>query len=984
MKEFHLFSFCSSHLGPPPFFPRWAWITLSFFLVSTSVAFSQIESANDGPWNIGTTWVGGLAPIAGDDVIIKAGDTVTINNHITSFDAMTIEATGGLTMMESTTITGDSITNHGTMLFDFTFNNTTHRVNSDIVNNGTITHDGYFMDSDSSSTITNNGTLNLNFNSWAGVNVVNTSSGQVNVNALNLIFPTVFTNQSGGTLTVPSGKGITFTNSLSNEGTVNVTGGIGLNGGTHFFNGGSFGGTGTLFIGVGGATIDAPTGFTPSFANVQMHNLSQVLAGTPGTSMTIPGTTTFSVLNSSTFVGFSGITNHGTMLFGHTFNNQTHRINSDIVNNGTITHDGYHMASDSSSTITNNGTLNLNFNSWAGVNVVNTSGGQVNANASISNFPTVFTNQAGGKLTVPSGMSITFTDSLSNSGTVDVTGTLVLNGGAHHFDGGSFGGTGDLSIGVGGATIDAPSGFTPTFADVLMSSLTTTLAGTPGTVLTIPAGTDWSMLNNSTFVGFSGITNHGTMLFDNTFNNTTHKINSDIVNNGTITHNGYFMDSDSSSTITNNGTLNLNFNSWADVNVVNTSGGQVNVNAPNLIFPTVFTNQAGGTLTVPSGKGITFTNSLSNAGTVNVTGGIGLNGGTHFFNGGSFGGTGTLFIGVGGATIDAPTGFTPSFANVQMHNLSQVLAGTPGTVLTIPASTDWSMLNNSTVTGFDGIINNGTMTLGSTFNNTTNRIESDVTNNGTIEFNGWFTAGRADTTYVTNNGSLVFNTTLAINDLCFNNGATGSITINVNRTLPCVSGGGSLTVGSGATYTVPVASAYPGTCIVEAGAILNYTDTANDPIVTGDTLVNNGTITLPAGRTLVFGGTGGLQTLTGNGTISSLGINNPDNLSITGNQTVTGELRFYNGCYILGSGNLITGSVVGSSSSRYVVTTGSGYLGCPVNTSTTTFPIGPTTSIYAPATLQQTSGSATFGVSVAAGISVPTEGPDYVDCLMAD
>ena len=39
---------------------------------------SVIISATSGLWADGTTWVGGVAPIATDDIVIAAGHTVTV------------------------------------------------------------------------------------------------------------------------------------------------------------------------------------------------------------------------------------------------------------------------------------------------------------------------------------------------------------------------------------------------------------------------------------------------------------------------------------------------------------------------------------------------------------------------------------------------------------------------------------------------------------------------------------------------------------------------------------------------------------------------------------------------------------------------------------------------------------------------------------------------------------------------------------------
>jgi hypothetical protein len=45
------------------------------------VAGAQITSGGNGNWSEGTTWVGGIAPTSADDVVIDAGDTVTVHDY---------------------------------------------------------------------------------------------------------------------------------------------------------------------------------------------------------------------------------------------------------------------------------------------------------------------------------------------------------------------------------------------------------------------------------------------------------------------------------------------------------------------------------------------------------------------------------------------------------------------------------------------------------------------------------------------------------------------------------------------------------------------------------------------------------------------------------------------------------------------------------------------------------------------------------------
>ena len=234
--------------------------TDSVFTVAGASAGSLIVSAQTGNWNTGSTWVGGVVPTQSDSVIIKAGHTVQLHaiNDSGNFYHLEIESTGELSLQNNTTITGlNGIINNGTITFDYGFNNNTHVINTDIVNNGTITHNGYFINSTTGATITNSGIINLNFNSWGGMDIINANGGTVNVNTVISSYPTDFINQTGGALNIAAGGDIIFTDSLSNSGTVDAIGTIRLNGGSYHFDGGTFGGSGYLHMNAG-AIIDAP------------------------------------------------------------------------------------------------------------------------------------------------------------------------------------------------------------------------------------------------------------------------------------------------------------------------------------------------------------------------------------------------------------------------------------------------------------------------------------------------------------------------------------------------------------------------------------------------------------------------------------------------------------------------------------------------------------------------------------------------------
>ncbi|MBL7797595.1 MAG: VCBS repeat-containing protein, partial [Saprospiraceae bacterium] len=275
----------------------------------------SIVSAQTGPWHIGSTWVGGVVPTSTDNVTILATHTVTLTTTA-QFNDLTIDAGGALLQPNTGTLDGASITNNGTLAFTQNIGGvTTHTVESDITNNGILNWSGGNMPSVSGKTIFNYGTFNIPAaNAIFGLDVVNKSGGTVNRTGIgNQIIPTVFINEAGAMLNVLSGATLTFTDSLHNSGTVDVPGTLALQGGSHRFEGGTFGGTGFLNFN-GTTTITSTTGFVPAFDTINLNNTATISGG-PNTAMTLPAATTFIATNTNTINGFTGVTNNGTLEF---------------------------------------------------------------------------------------------------------------------------------------------------------------------------------------------------------------------------------------------------------------------------------------------------------------------------------------------------------------------------------------------------------------------------------------------------------------------------------------------------------------------------------------------------------------------------------------------------------------------------------------------------------------------------------------------
>ena len=137
-------------------YPKQPKIAVSLTLLLLSfISFSQTISTTTGPWNTGATWVGGVVPAPGADVVIAAGHAVTIDVN-TDVNSLTVEATASLIVADATgpftmNISGD-LANQGTITFlsgggtgevNTTFDNTTTVV---ISGSGTSTFNDLTID----------------------------------------------------------------------------------------------------------------------------------------------------------------------------------------------------------------------------------------------------------------------------------------------------------------------------------------------------------------------------------------------------------------------------------------------------------------------------------------------------------------------------------------------------------------------------------------------------------------------------------------------------------------------------------------------------------------------------------------------------------------------------------------------------------------------------------------------------------------------
>ena len=221
--------------------------SILFFVVSFANAFTRTSTANGGAWAAGSTWVGGVAPVAGDDAIIATtgANSVALGANATIVN-VTINAGGVLNGNFRLTITGN-------------FNNS-----------GIFTYGGEVRFS---------GAGNQNIQGFTTTGLVGmrktggTATFTGNVNGARLTI-----NGTGGTLNLGAGLSHTFT------GVVNLTAGA-LNGGSSTINVNSvsttaWNGNGSLFTpATSTVNFGANGNQTISASNPSFYNLTFSVSG---------------------------------------------------------------------------------------------------------------------------------------------------------------------------------------------------------------------------------------------------------------------------------------------------------------------------------------------------------------------------------------------------------------------------------------------------------------------------------------------------------------------------------------------------------------------------------------------------------------------------------------------------------------------------------------------------------------------------------
>jgi hypothetical protein len=539
----------------------------------TGAQAANISSAASGNWNAGGTWVGGVPPVAGDNVTIASGHVVTVtanaaaatitvaanagaSNGITINAGILLNVSGAITMT-SPTVASTSTINVGAGSLNAASvaipgSATAGRICLVTVSSGTITVSGSITFSGTASraqfTSTGASTVNVGGSFGAGGTLTTSGTGTINFNG-------------GAAQTI--GAYATYNNVAIN----NTAGGVTL-GGTSTFGGTLTVTTGTFTVGAFSLTVTGATSVSGTLT----------VSGTPGTK-------TFGDLT---------INNGGLMNFTAAEN---------VTENGNLQVDG--SIAGSSGTWT--------FQKAGGGGTL--SGSAASTTLSTIRFTTAYA--VSGTWVVSNTLTVTGT-TLTNNGTLTATAALSGTGGLTQGANATLnlGGTSgittltatanDNTVNYSGAAQTVKS--TPYFHLTLSGSGAKTM---PGATLTISGNFTMSGTCTATAAAAVNTAGNFTIGGSNTF--TAGAFTHDI--KGNLTASGTFTTTNSTITLTGPGGQSLDGSTLTFNNLtVNKSTGTV-----NLVIPIT----VNGVLTFTSGNISTGLNnaSLAAAGSVSRTSG---------------------------------------------------------------------------------------------------------------------------------------------------------------------------------------------------------------------------------------------------------------------------------------------------------------------------------------------------------------------------
>jgi autotransporter-associated beta strand protein len=269
-----------------------------------------------------------------------------------------------------------------------------------------------------------------------------------------------------------------------------------------------------------------------------------------------------------------------------------------------------------------------------------------------------------------------------------------------------------------------------------------------------------------------------------------------------------------------------------------------------------------------------------------------------------------------------------------------------------------------------------------TVNLKTNGALSAATN-VTIASSGYLWTSLDLTDAFNDNADLILNDN-AVTDFSGGSETVGSISSTSPTTLLFIGDNGlhsgNFTVGNASNNTfagIIDGSKASGSILTKQGS--GKLTLTGDNIYSGLTTINAGTLQLnkTGGTTIPITNdvtvNGGTLQISSNQIVNNLIVNGGNVIIDDGiTLTINGILTLTSGNITLGTtgtGNLITTTISGGSSTAYIVTNGSGGLTVSNFTGSKVFPIGPTASIYAPATVLNNASSRDFSIKVSTTFS---------------
>jgi len=424
--------------------------------------------------------------------------------------------------------------------------------------------------------------------------------------------------------------------------------------------------------------------------------------------------------------------------------------------------------------------------------------------------------------------------------------------------------------------------------------------------------------------------------------------------------------------------------------LIKTGSNQLNINGQLLL--------SGGSLTISEGlfnvSSITTHNYSGGTIVVNGTGDFRhSNGNTANFSNVAVSGTGTFSL---SSIVNFNTGSSLSCKVNNSGTINDNVGLMPGEVTSTgtyggtgsPTFANGFIWNGGQLNGSGTVTMSGIMTGTSGSRSLFGSKILRITGTGTFT-SGGIQLAQTSSLFIANGGALTIDNAASAN-ISMNGSAppatmevqaggsftkTGAGTLTVSNA-PFVNNG-TLTVSNG-ELTLGNSTTHSGNFNVATGATLSFSNTTANTTFAGINFTNNGTVSVGTGRSLVFGGAS-QQYLHGNGTaIASLTLNNAQNLNIQGSQNIT-TFTFTSGKAYLQNGDLTAGTLSGADATKYFVTQGTGRLIQSVTLISKLFPVGSGISSYNPVTMEQVSGTASFGVRVKQGFDYPTNGDGYVN-----